>query len=332
MLAPVADQAAQPVLVTGGAGFIGSHLCESLLALGREVYALDDLSTGARQNISHLLNHPRFHFVCGSILDESRMGALVDRCEEVFHLAAAVGVKLIFDRPVHTIETNVRGTEVVLQASLKRRRKVLLTSTSEVYGRDVNGGSTRFSEDHDLALGPSIRWAYACSKALDEYLARAYHKELGLPSIVVRLFNTVGPRQTGAYGMVIPRLVACALAGEPLTVYGDGSQVRCFSWVGDVVGALIRLMAEPGAVGETLNLGNDRPITIGELAERIKRKTASASPIVRVSYEAAYGAGFEDVRYRVPDIRKVAELIGFKPTKDIDDILDEVIRAQTTNE
>ena len=313
------------VLVTGGAGFIGSHLCERLLRDGHEVYVLDDLSTGNLQNILHLMDEPRFRFVLGSILDEDKVDRLVAECKQIYHLAAVVGVKLVFEDPVRTIEVNVRGTENVLGAALRHGRKVLIASTSEVYGKDVRNPDGRFREEDDITLGPSIRWCYACSKALDEYLARSYYMRKGLPVVIVRLFNTVGPRQTGAYGMVIPRFVEQALTGKPITVYGDGEQVRSFCWVGDVVEAMVKLMEHPKAVGEVFNVGSDKPITINELARKVKEMTGSDSPIQHIPYEQAYGPGFEDIRFRVPDISKIRKLIGFEPTLGIDGILERVI-------
>ncbi|HIE08992.1 MAG TPA: SDR family NAD(P)-dependent oxidoreductase [Armatimonadetes bacterium] len=313
------------VLVTGGAGFIGSHLCEKLLEEGYEVYALDDLSTGSLQNILHLMGEPRFHFVLGSILDEEEVDRLVAKCRQVYHLAAVVGVKLVFEDPIRTIEVNVRGTENVLEAALRHGRKVLIASTSEVYGKDVRNPTGKFKEEDDIIIGPSIRWCYACSKALDEYLARSYFIKKGLPVVIARLFNTVGPRQTGAYGMVIPRFVEQALTGKPITVYGDGEQVRSFCWVGDVVEAMMKLIDHPKAVGEVFNVGSDKPITINDLARKVKEKTGSKSPIQHIPYEEAYGPGFEDIRYRVPDISKIRNLIGFEPTLGIDEILERVI-------
>jgi len=314
------------VLITGGAGFIGSHLAEELLKKGEEVFVLDNLSTGNLRNILHLLDNSRFHFILGSILDNGKVEELISQCNYIYHLAAAVGVKLVFERPVQTIEINVKGTENVLKAALKYGRKVLISSTSEVYGKDVNPKLLKFKEQDDISLGTSLRWSYGCSKALDEYLARAYYQEMGLPIVIARLFNTVGPRQTGAYGMVIPRFIEQALSGEPLTVYGDGEQVRSFAWVGDVVKALIGLMEHPDAVGEIFNVGNDEPITINELAYKIKEKTHSSSDIIHIPYERAFGRGFEDIRYRVPDLSKIRHLIGYNPSLNIDQILDSIIK------
>lgn len=312
------------VLVTGGAGFIGSHLVEALLESGQTVYVLDDLSTGSLRNIRHLFDHPNFHFELGNVLEREKLNDLASECRYIYHLAAVVGVKLVFEQPLRTIESNVLGTSYVLEAALHHGCKVLLTSTSEVYGRDSVAGN-RFKESDDLTLGTSIRWCYACSKALDEYLARAYAIEKGLAVVLVRLFNTVGPRQTGAYGMVVPRFVSQALEGKPITVYGDGKQVRSFAWVGDVVEALMALMNCEAAEGEVFNVGNDEPITIRELAEKVKEKARSSSPIVHIPYVEAYGEGFEDIRYRVPDITKVRQLIGYEPKVNLDEIIERVI-------
>lgn len=312
-------------LVTGGAGFIGSHLSEALLARGHEVVALDDLSTGSLENIRHMLDQPGFAFVHASILDADAVNAQLRGCQQVFHLGAAVGVKLIFEQPVRTIETNVKGTQVVLEAALRHGRGVFLASTSEVYGKDVRTDGGRFAESDDITLGTSLRWCYASSKALDEYLARAYHLEKGLLVVIGRYFNTVGPRQSDAYGMVVPRFVRQALAGKPITIYGDGAQVRSFGWVQDAVQATIELMERPDLAGEIFNIGSDEPVTITELAERVKQFAESASPIIHVPYEEAYGQGFEDIRYRVPDITKLRSAIGYRPTKRLDDILLEVI-------
>src|SRR5687767_4406815 len=275
------------VLITGGAGFVGSHLCEALLDRGDEVYVLDDLSTGSIDNISHLKPNPKFHYTIDTVTNEPLLAELIDRCDTVVHLAAAVGVKLIVESPVRTIETNVHGTEVVLKVANKKKKKVLIASTSEVYGKSAK---VPFSEDDDLVLGPTSkhRWAYACSKMIDEFLALAYWKERKLPVIIVRLFNTVGPRQTGQYGMVIPTLVRQALAGHPLTVFGDGTQSRSFTYVGDVVRAMVALINEPRAVGQVFNIGNGTEITIGELATKVKAMTASSSTIVRIPYDQAY--------------------------------------------
>ena len=313
------------VLITGGAGFVGSHLAETLLARGDEVHALDNLSTGSIDNISHLKSHPKFR-----LHDRQRHQRAGSRRARrplptsIVHLAAAVGVKLIVEAPVHTIETNVHGTEVVLKLANKKKKLVLIASTSEVYGKSVD---VPFHEDADLVLGPSHkhRWAYACSKLIDEFLALAYWKERKLPVIIVRLFNTVGPRQTGQYGMVIPNFVRQALAGQPITVFGDGKQSRSFTYVGDVVRAVVALMDEPRAVGQVFNIGNGHEITIGDLAERIRTLTGSQSEIVRIPYDQAYEAGFEDMPRRVPDISKIKALVGYAPTVELDEILTRVI-------
>jgi nucleoside-diphosphate-sugar epimerase len=312
------------VLITGGAGFVGSHLAEALLNRGDEVFVLDNLSTGSIDNISHLKGQARFHYTIDSVTNEPLLAELIDQCDAVVHLAAAVGVKLIVEAPVHTIETNVHGTEVVLKHANKKKKLVLIASTSEVYGKSVE---VPFREDADLVLGPTgkHRWAYACSKMIDEFLALAYWKERKLPVIIVRLFNTVGPRQTGQYGMVIPTLVRQALAGQPMTVFGDGSQSRSFTYVGDVVRAMVALINEPRAVGQVFNIGNGTEITIGELASKVKAMTASSSTIVRVPYDQAYEAGFEDMPRRVPDISKLRALVGYEPTVELDEILSRVI-------
>jgi UDP-glucose 4-epimerase len=312
------------VLITGGAGFVGSHLAEALLARGDEVFVLDNLSTGSIDNIAHLKGQPKFHYTIDTVTNEPVLAELIDQCDVVVHLAAAVGVKLIVEAPVHTIETNVHGTEVVLKHANKKKKLVMLASTSEVYGKSAD---VPFREDADLVLGPSVkhRWAYACSKLIDEFLALAYWKERQLPIIIIRLFNTVGPRQTGQYGMVIPTFVRQALAGHPITVFGDGTQSRSFTYVGDVVRAVVALINEPRAVGQVFNIGNGQEITIGNLAERIKTLTASQSEIVRIPYDEAYEAGFEDMPRRVPDISKVRALVGYAPTVELDEILNRVI-------
>jgi UDP-glucose 4-epimerase len=311
-------------LLTGGAGFVGSHLAEALLAQGHQVIVLDDLSTGSMENIAHLKGRPGFEYVINSVMNEPLTAELIDRADVVFHLAAAVGVKLIVEAPVRTIETNVHGTEVVLKHATKKGRLVVIFSTSEVYGKST---AVPFREDADLVLGPTPkhRWAYACSKAIDEFLALAYHREKRLPVIIVRLFNTVGPRQTGRYGMVIPNFVRQALAGEPITVFGDGTQSRSFTDVSDVVGALVNLVREPRAVGEVFNIGNSEEITILDLAEKVRAATASRSPITFVPYDEAYEAGFEDMPRRVPDLSKIHGCVGYRPTLGLDEILQRVI-------
>jgi UDP-glucose 4-epimerase len=312
------------VLITGGAGFIGSHLSDALLARGDEVFILDDLSTGSIDNVVHLKEHPRFHYTIDSVTNEPVLAELVDRCDTVVHLAAAVGVKLIVEAPVHTIETNVHGTEVVLKHANKKKKLVLIASTSEVYGKSAD---VPFREDADLVLGATSRhrWAYACSKMIDEFLALAYWKERKLPVIIVRLFNTVGPRQTGRYGMVVPTFVRQALAGQPITVFGDGEQSRSFTYVGDVVRGMIALIDEPRAVGHVFNIGNGREISIGELASKVRTMTGSRSEIVGIPYDQAYEAGFEDMPRRVPDISKINQLVGYEPTVELDEILTRVI-------
>jgi UDP-glucose 4-epimerase len=312
------------VLITGGAGFVGSHLSEALLERGDEVFVLDNLSTGSIENIVHLKAHPKFHYTIDTVTNEPVLAELIDRCDVVVHLAAAVGVKLIVEAPVHTIETNVHGTEVVLKHANKKKKLVLIASTSEVYGKS---GSVPFREDADLVLGPTQkhRWAYACSKMIDEFLALAYWKERRLPIIIVRLFNTVGPRQTGQYGMVIPTFVRQALSGKPITVFGDGTQSRSFTYVGDVVRAMIALINEPRAVGQVFNIGNGAEISIGQLAEHIKARTNSTSDIVHIPYDQAYEAGFEDMPRRVPDISKVNTLIDYQPTVELDEIVTRVV-------
>jgi len=312
------------ILITGGAGFIGSHLSDAYIQRGDEVYVLDDLSTGTIENIQHLKGHPRFHYTIDSVHNQPVTAELIDQCDAIFHLAAAVGVKLIVESPVRTIETNVHGTEVVLSLANKKKKKVLIASTSEVYGLSTD---VPFREDGNLVMGATTkgRWSYACSKAIDEFLALAYWREKKLPTIVVRLFNTVGPRQTGQYGMVIPTFVKQALARRPITVYGDGNQSRCFGYVGDVVGALVKLMDHPDAVGQVFNIGSNSEISILELAQRVKQITHSDSDVVFVPYDEAYEEGFEDMPRRVPDITKVSELVGFKPAMSLDGILESVV-------
>ncbi len=311
-------------LITGGAGFIGSHLAEALLDAGHDVLILDNLSTGSIENVAHLKGRPGFEYFIDTVDNEPLLAELVDRGDVVFHFAAAVGVKLIVEQPVHTIETNVHGTEVVLRHANKKKKLVVIASTSEVYGKS---NDVPFREDSDLVMGPTPkhRWAYACSKALDEFLALAYWKERKLPVIIVRFFNTVGPRQTGQYGMVIPNFVRQALAGEPITVFGDGTQSRSFTHVRDVVGALLKLIDEPNAIGQVINIGNTQEVTITALAERVRAMANSKSPIRFIPYDQAYESGFEDMPRRVPDLTKVAAMIGYQPQHDLDSILDEVI-------
>jgi UDP-glucose 4-epimerase len=315
-------------LITGGAGSIGSQLAEELLKRGDEVYVLDDLSTGSINNIKHLKTNPRFHYVIDTMMHESLLAELIDGAEVVYHLAAAVGVFLVAESPIYTIETTVKGTELVLKWANKKKRKVLLTSSSEVYGK---GTRIPFTETDDLIIGPSNmgRWSYACSKLLDEFMTMAYYKQYSLPVVVARLFNTVGPRQVGRYGMVIPRLVTQALKNEPLTVFGDGKQTRSFCHVRDCVHALISLMESEQTNGEIYNVGNPDEITIESLAQSIVAATNSQSEIKYVPYEQAYTENFEDTRRRVPNIAKIQAAIGWTPQIPLAEILAEVISAQT---
>jgi UDP-glucose 4-epimerase len=314
-------------LLTGGAGFIGSHLAEKLINEGHSVLALDDLSTGRYENIAHLEQGSEFELRHASVTDPAEVERCVTECQAVFHLASAVGVRLVVDEPVKTIETIVNGTDIVLRACARYRRPLLLTSTSEVYGK---GTKVPFAEGDDCVMGPTTtrRWAYACAKALDEFLTLAHWHEARLPVVVARLFNTVGPRQTGRYGMVIPRFVAQGLAGEPITVYGDGTQTRCFAHVADVSVALVKLMEHPQARGQVFNVGNDEEVSILQLAERVRAATGSKSPIRMIPYSEAYTAGFEDMVRRVPDLTKIRQLIGYRPTRGLDDILKDVLAEQ----
>jgi UDP-glucose 4-epimerase len=314
-------------LLTGGAGFVGSHLADALVAQGHHVTVLDDLSTGSLDNLAQLGSNPKLRVSIDSVMNEPVVADLIAEADVVFHLAAAVGVKLIVEAPVRTIETNVQGTEIVLRQAARHNKMTVIFSTSEVYGKST---AVPFSEDADLVMGPTPkhRWAYACSKAIDEFLALAYYKEKGLPVIIVRLFNTVGPRQTGRYGMVIPNFVRQALVGEPITVHGDGTQTRSFTYVGDVVRGLIALMQEPKAIGQVVNIGNNEEISIMELARRVKSAAGSRSEIVLVPYDQAYEAGFEDMPRRVPDLSRIAGLVGYAPTLDLDGILTKVIEDQ----
>lgn len=300
------------ILVTGGSGFIGSHLCERLLKDGNQVDVIDDLSTGNIDNIKNCLENRNFTFVHDSVLNEKMMYTLIDKCEIVYHLAAAVGVQLIVEKPVRTIETNIRGTEVVLEIAKKFRKKVVLASTSEVYGKN---GNVPFNEKADCLLGATIysRWSYACSKAIDEFLGLAYHRQFGLPVIILRLFNTVGERQTGQYGMVIPRFVKATLRGEPLTVYGDGKQTRCFAYVGDVIDGMVALVNDSTAYGNVYNIGSTEEVSIENLALTIKEMTGSESGIMYIPYEQAYGQGFDDMRRRVPSLEKIHSQVGYEP-------------------
>jgi len=317
-------------LITGGAGFIGSHLADRLLEDGHEVMVLDNLSTGSIDNITHLKGRTGFGYTIDSVTNEPLLAELIDGSDVVFHLAAAVGVKLIVEQPVHTIETNVHGTEVVLKHANKKKKLVFIASTSEVYGKSTD---VPFREAADVVMGPTTkhRWAYACSKLIDEFLALAYWKEKQLPVIIVRLFNTVGPRQTGRYGMVLPTFVRQALAGQPITVFGDGTQSRSFTYVGDVVEALVRLTHERRAVGEVFNIGNMGEVTISDLAERVKRMTDSCSSIQYVPYDQAYETGFEDMPRRVPDITKIRDFVGYEPKVKLDDIIRSVIEHMRAN-
>jgi UDP-glucose 4-epimerase len=314
------------VLITGGAGFIGSHLAERLLERGDEVTIIDDLSTGSIRNIDGCRDNPRFCYQIASIMEYPLMAELVDRADQIYHFAAAVGVRLILEKPVQTIETNIRGTEIVLTLAARKKKKVLITSSSEVYGKSAK---IPFSETDDLVLGSTHRprWGYACSKAIDEFLALAYFREQGLPAIVVRLFNTVGPRQTGEYGMVIPRFVKQALQNEPITVYGDGTQSRAFADVSDVLDGLTCLMAEPRAAGQVFNVGNDKEISIGDLARLIREKTGSKSEIRFIPFEEAYDQNFEDLSRRVPDLSRIRGLIGYDPKVSMEQIVERVVES-----
>ena len=313
------------VLITGGAGFIGSHLSDTLIARGDHVYVIDDMTTGSIDNIAHLRSHPRFHLVVESIMNEAVMNELVNRVDHIYHLAAVVGVQLVVDSPVRTLETNLKGSEVVFHLAHRFKKKVLLASTSEVYGRHKENKPLK--ETDERIYGPTTvgRWSYAGAKAIDEFLALAYHRERNLDVVIVRFFNTVGPRQSGQYGMVIPRFVQSALAGKPISVYGSGDQSRSFTYVGDAVSAITGLMSCPEAIGEVFNVGNGEEITIMELAKKIKFMSDSPSEIRRVSYESAYGEGFEDMEFRTPDITKINQLIGYQPTVDLNNILMKVI-------
>ncbi|MEY2476244.1 MAG: UDP-glucose 4-epimerase [Actinomycetota bacterium] len=314
----------QTFLITGGAGFIGSYLTEVLLERGDRVVALDNLSTGRLQNLDGVGGHPNFRFVQGSVLDELMVDELVHECDQVVHLAAAVGVKLIVEQPLRSLTTNIRGSEIVIEAAHRYRRKILVASTSEIYGKNSSGP---LAETSDRILGsPTVaRWAYSEAKAIDEVLAYAYHKERGLPTVVVRLFNTVGPRQSPAYGMVIPRLVRQALAGDTITVFGDGTQTRCFCHVADVVRGIAEVLDAPEAIGEVFNIGSGEEISILDLANRIIELTGSKSTIDLIPYEQAYEAGFEDMQRRVPDTTKLRGLTGWQPTRGLTEILGGII-------
>jgi len=311
-------------LITGGAGFIGSHLTDALLARGDHVVALDNLSTGRLSNLDTAGSHPNFRFVQGSVLDELMVDELAHQCDVIVHLAAAVGVNLIVEQPLRSLTTNIRGSEIVIEAAHRYRRKILVASTSEIYGKN---SSDSLSETSDRILGsPQVaRWAYSTSKAVDEVLAHAYFKERGLPTIVVRLFNTVGPRQSPAYGMVIPRFIQQALANAPITVYGDGTQTRCFGHVVDVVDGILRLLDHPEAIGEVFNIGAQGEISMTDLAHKVIEAVGAASTVEHIPYDKAYEAGFEDMTRRVPDTTKVEALTGWKPTRSLDNILEETI-------
>lgn len=315
------------VLITGGAGFIGSHLAERLLADDHEVTALDNLSTGCLENLNTFIDHPKFQFVMDDVRNQETVHLLVDRCDMVLHLAAAVGVQLIVDQPVRTIETNIHGTEVVLSVANKFRKKILLASTSEVYGKSEK---VPFREDDDTVLGSTrfSRWSYACSKAIDEFLGLAYHQQYGLPVVIARFFNTVGPRQTGQYGMVVPRFVEWALKNEPIAIYGTGKQTRCFGYVGDVVGCVLALMDTPEAAGQVYNIGSTEEVTIDALADRVIELTGSKSEKKYVSYEEAYGRPFDDMMRRVPCLDRIREAVGYQPKTNLTQILESVIAEQ----
>jgi UDP-glucose 4-epimerase len=315
------------VFITGGAGFIGSHLADRLMAAGHSVMILDDLSTGQMSNLDPLMGKKGFEYRIGSVIDAPLVSELVDRCDVTIHLAAAVGVRLIVEHPVRTIETNVHGTEVVLHAVARKQKLVVIASTSEVYGKS---GKIPYCEDDDLTMGATVnsRWAYACSKALDEWLALAYHREKKVPVIIARLFNTVGPRQTGRYGMVLPNFAGQAVRGEPITVYGTGDQSRCFAHVGDVVAAIERLIQTPSAVGEVYNIGSNREVTINKLAEMVRDAAGSKSEIHHIKYEEAYAEGFEDMQRRIPDVQKLQRTIGMSPSTSLETIIADVVREQ----
>lgn len=311
-------------LITGGAGFIGSHLARTLLSQGHEVYVIDNLSTGSMDNIIDLKENKKFHYIVDTLFNEPLTAELVDISDFVFHLAAAVGVMLIVHNPVNTIETNIHGTSIVLNNASKKQKPVMITSTSEVYGK---GTSVPFKETSDITLGPTVksRWSYACSKLIDEFLALSYWKEKNVPTIVVRLFNTVGPGQTGRYGMVIPRFIDQALSGGPITVYGDGSQTRCFAYVKDVVNGMITLSREQKAFGQIFNVGNDQEISIKTLAEKVRKLVNPSVAIDLIPYDVAYEEGFEDLVRRVPDLTSIRKLVNYKTTATIDDILSEIV-------
>lgn len=311
-------------LVTGGAGFIGSHVAEQLLKMGNRVLVVDDLSTGKRENISHLEGDEKFSFIQGTILNEPLIERLVNECDIIYHLAAAVGVEFIIGNPIRSIEINVLGTEIVLRLAEKNKKKVIITSSSEIYGKNQK---EVFTESDGRVLGTTLthRWSYSCSKALGEFLALAYWREKCLPVIIVRLFNTCGPRQRGNYGMVVPRFIEQAISGKPITIYGDGNQTRSFAYISDVVNGMISLASHPGAVGEIFNMGGEQEITISDLAKKVKRLTKSNSEIVYLPYEEVYGEGFEDMRHRIPDTTKLRNLISYVSRVGLDDALKKTI-------
>ncbi len=315
------------ILITGGAGFIGSHLAERLLGDGGEVVAVDNLSTGSMDNIAGFAENPRFRFVEGDICDAPLMDRLIGECDVVYHLAAAVGVRLIVERPVHTIETNIGGTEVVLDSVNKFGKKVLLASTSEVYGKSE---AIPFCEDDDVVLGSTSlsRWAYACSKAIDEFLGLAFYDQYGLEVVIARFFNTIGPRQTGQYGMVVPRFIDCALRGEDLTIYGSGQQSRCFCYVGDVIDAVVGLMGSDAACGRVYNVGSREEISIEALADKIIKLTSSKSGKRFISYEEAYGKPIDDMMRRVPSLERIKGAIGWEPKTSLEQALEKIIRSR----
>ena len=312
------------ILITGGAGFIGSHLAEELIKRGDKVYVVDDLSTGRIENLSLLLDNPQFSFIQGSILNEKLMADVIEKCELVYHLAAAVGVKYIMENQLNTLQTNVRGTEIVLELASKDKKKVMLASSSEVYGKN---GTVPFNEESDCVLGPTTlhRWSYACTKMVDEFWALVYFRKKQLPIVIMRFFNTVGTRQLGRYGMVVPRFVKRAIVNAPLPVYGDGTQTRCFTYISDVIRAIVELATCSDAVGEVFNIGSEEEISIKELAKKIIKLTGSSSIVEYIPYEEAYGEGFEDMKRRVPDISKIKRFIGWQPEVDLDELLQRVI-------
>lgn len=317
-------------LITGGAGFIGSHLADELIKDGHQVLALDNLSTGRMDNVAHLDGNPNFQLVIDTILNENLVDKLTERCDVVFHLAAAVGVELIVKKPLQSLTTNIRGSEIVLDMAHRYRKKILIASTSEIYGKNTHG-PLKESDDRILGSPLKTRWGYSTAKAVDEMLAYVYWKEKGVPSVIIRLFNTVGPRQTGAYGMVMPRFISQALKNEPITIFGTGQQSRCFLHVKDAVQAMVRLIAEPRAIGDVYNVGSQEEITIEQLAKEIIKITRSTSKLIYIPYETAYEDGFEDMLRRVPDISKIKNLIGFKPSYTLEAIIQDIIEDLKNN-